>query len=103
MIKKISNSDSDQIKKRILGFLVIFIIIIGVLYIYFMSSAVREVVDRKNNIKDIQNLSLEQQKIEGSYFSLLNKVGNLDYAYSLGFIDENNVEFVTRPSTVVRR
>ena len=99
----------DYIKKEALGkhqtgLLATFIcaiILMGIIYLYCVSTIVMETVNRNQNSQNLQVVRKEYQELEKSYLSLISKF-NLDYAYSLGFINGNSFAFISRQTSVAQ-
>lgn len=99
----------DYIKKEALGrhqagLLTTFIcaiILIGIIYLCCVSTIVMETVNRNQNFQNLQITRKEYQELEKSYLSLISKF-NLDYAYSLGFINGNSFAFISRQTTMAQ-
>ena len=102
MTRIIEKVEKEETRRKLFGLLIFSFILMIALYVYFMSVTVIKAIERKNNIMLIQNLNSDNQLLEESYFTILNKF-NKDYAYSLGFIDQKNTEFVFKSRTVAKR
>ena len=77
-------------------------ILMGIFYIYSISSIVMETVQRNQNFQNLQVVQRQYQELEESYLSLISKF-NLDYAYSLGFVNENNsLAYISRQNPVAQ-
>ena len=90
-------------KHRIVLFyaLICAIILVSILYMYFISAIMMQTVNRDFNLQGLQTAKREYQELEQNYLSLLSKF-NLNYAYSLGFVGENSLDFVSRQSQVAQ-
>ncbi len=76
------------------------IVLISVLYLYFLNTTIRAIVESKNNYKNIQIISQEYQSIENTYFGLLGKI-DIDYARQIGFVDQpQKVDYIVRQAAV---
>ncbi len=102
MTRIIEKVEKEETRRKLFGLLIFSFILMIALYVYFMSVTVIKAIERKNNIMLIQNLNSDNQLLEESYFTILNKF-NKDYAYSLGFIDQKNTEFVFKSRPVAKR
>ncbi len=99
----------DYIKKEALGrhqtelftAFICAIILIGVIYIYCISAIVLETANRNKNFQNFQTARKEYQELEGIYLSLISKF-DLDYAYSLGFINDNSSAFISHQTTMAQ-
>ena len=78
------------------------IFIMSGFYVYFVNVAVFEIVDKKQNLSQLQELGLEQQQLEETYFKTLNQF-NLEYAYSLGFVAQRQNDIAVRQTSMARR
>lgn len=83
------------------GALSFVIVLLGAIYIYFLSVIVMETVARNQKFQTIQILREKSDNIEKKYLELLSKI-NLDYAYSLGFVDVNSLVSVERQTAVAQ-
>jgi hypothetical protein len=102
MTRIIEKVEKEETRRKLFGLLIFSFILMIALYVYFMSVTVIKAIERKNNIMLIQNLNSDNQLLEESYFTILNKF-NKDYAYSLGFIDQKNTEIVFKSRPVAKR
>ncbi len=76
------------------------IVLISVLYLYFLNTTIRAIVESKNNYENIQIISQEYQNLESKYFNLLGKI-NIEYARQMGFIDQaQKVDYIVRQTAV---
>ncbi|MEK7575783.1 MAG: hypothetical protein AAB491_01715 [Patescibacteria group bacterium] len=102
MTRIIEKVEKEEARRKLFGLLIFSAILMISLYMYFMSVTVIKTVERKENIMIIQGLNSDNQALEESYFSILNKF-NKDYAYSLGFVDQKNTDFVFKSGSVAKR
>lgn len=102
LIKKISSPKTEQTQRKIFGLFAFSIIFMIGFYLYSINIAITETVNRKNNLESIRIMESKYQKVEESYFVFLNKF-DIDYTYSLGFVDQNKIDFVFRPSAFAKR
>lgn len=77
-------------------------LIIGVflsvfLYVYFISTSIVNIVQRKDIETKTQMLSSRVGELESKYFSLSKNV-TLSYARSIGFVEPKDVSFVPTKS-----
>ncbi len=77
------------------------IVLSAVIYMYFLSTIVMETVARNQKFQTLQILREKSNNIEKDYLELLSKI-NLDYAHSLGFVDENSLTSVERQTAVAQ-
>ncbi len=70
------------------------------LYVYFISTSVVNVVQRKSIEIETQMLSSNVGELESEYISLSKNI-TLSYAHSLGFIEPKNVSFAHARSFAV--
>ena len=76
------------------------IVLVSVLYLYFLNSTIRAIVQTKNNDKNIQIISQEYQNLESKYFNILGKI-DIDYARQIGFVDQiQKVDYIVRQTAV---
>lgn len=102
MTRIIEKIEKEEARKKLFGLLIFSFILMIALYVYFMSVTVIKAIERKNNIMIIKDINSDNKLLEESYFTILNKF-NKDYAYSLGFIDQKNTEFIFKSSSVAKR
>jgi len=81
--------------------LVCAIIFIGVFYLYCISAMVMETVTRNQNIQNLQSVKREYQALEKSYLDIISTF-NLEYAYSMGFVSENSLSYVSNQTAVAQ-
>ncbi len=87
----------DNIEKRIFKALIAGILFSAFLYIYFVSTSVVNIVQRKNIESETQGLSSNVGNLESQYISL-NKNITLSYAKSLGYVEPRDISFVSNDS-----
>jgi hypothetical protein len=85
------------IGKRVLSLLASLLAIFVVLYVYFVSSSIVNVLVREEVDFDIAVISSEISELEARYLEEKNKM-TLEYAYTLGFNDLKKKDFVIRAS-----
>lgn len=104
MVKAIKTISSRELEnqKRILGLIMIAIIIVGILYVYFAGSTIFQIINKNNNIKHFQEISFRYQQLEESYLKIIDEV-DLNYTYSLGFVEQKGGNFAVRQTTVAQR
>ncbi len=81
--------------------LVFTIILTSVFYMYFISAIMVQTVNRDSNLQSLQVAKREYQELEQSYLALLSRF-NLNYAYSLGFVGESSLNFISRQSQMAQ-
>jgi len=99
----------NYIKRKALGrhqvglfsALICAIILVGVFYLYCISTMVMETVVRNKNLQNLQAIKREYQALEKNYLDILS-IFNLEYAYSLGFISENSMSYVSKQTPVAQ-
>jgi hypothetical protein len=101
MVDYIKNEALGKHQTGLLAALICAIILIGVIYLCCVSTIVMETVKRNQNFQNLQAARKEYQELEKSYLSLISKF-NLDYAYSLGFINGNTFAFISRQTTMAQ-
>lgn len=62
---------------------------------------VMETVERNKNIQNLQVIKREYQNLEKNYLDILSSF-NLEYAYSLGFVSENSLNYVSKQTSVAQ-
>lgn len=102
MTRIIEKIEKEEARKKLFGLLIFSTALMIALYVYFALVIVMKVVESKNNMMIIKDINSDNKLLEESYFTILNKF-NKDYAYSLGFIDQKNTEFVFKSSSVAKR
>ena len=76
------------------------VFLIFFLYVYFLSNIILAVIENKNNSKNIQIISQENQGLEKTYFNLVEKI-DMDYARQIGFVDQpQKVDYIVRQAAV---
>jgi len=93
---------NKTIRIKIFGLLLTGIFIMFGFYLYFVNAAVLEAVDKKQNLRRLQELTLEYQRLEEIYFKTLSQF-NLEYAYSLGFVNQSQGDIAIRQTSMARR
>lgn len=89
-------------RKTGLFYLAVFaIILLSIFYVYRITLIVVETADYQGNLQNLMILKREYQELEKSYLSSLSKL-NLEYAYSLGFVNSNPVSFIPRHAPVAQ-
>ena len=73
MTRIIEKVEKEETRRKLFGLLIFSFILMIALYVYFMSVTVIKTVERKENIMIIQGLNSDNQALEESYFSILNK------------------------------
>lgn len=101
MIKAISSKELEN-QKRIFGLFMIAIIIVGFFYVYFSGNTIFQIINKNNNAKHLQTVGFDYQQLEESYLKLIDGI-DLDYAYSLGFVEQKKGDFAVRQTTVAQR
>jgi len=100
-IKTISSKEMEN-QKKIFGLIMIAIIMIGILYVYFAGTTIFQIINKNNNTKHFQTISFQYQQLEENYLKLIDEV-DLDYARSLGFVEQKKGDFAVRQTTVAQR
>jgi len=98
LVEKIENQGA----RRLFGILIFVIIMAGCFYLYFLGATIKGIIDSGNNIKRLQTANYEYQQLEENYYKLLNRI-DLEYAHSLGFVDQPKNEFAVRDAVVAQR
>lgn len=99
----IKNLEYSRINTILFKLLLSAVFLTAAFYVYFVSVAVNEIVESKENFKNAQTIRQEYQSLEGYYFNLLGKFDS-DYSNSLGLVDGGkNVKYAIRQTTFARR
>jgi hypothetical protein len=91
-------------EKRKIGlfYLAVFVIILlSIFYLYRIALIVAETANHQGNLQNLIILKREYQELEKNYLSSLARL-NLEYAYSLGFVNFGAVSFVSRRPPVAQ-
>lgn len=87
---------------RIFWSLIIFILILVGLYSYFVSKSIVNIIVRKDIEQELLAVGSRLSSLEFEYLSKKEAI-NLDLAYTLGFSDVKDKNFVTRKSLLGKR
>lgn len=79
-----------------------FVLMLGVLYLYFMNFAVLKTAERNINIKKITQVKRGTQGLEAEYIGRLEEF-DVDYAKSIGFVESEPVSYIYRQKSVAIR
>ena len=90
-----------HIEKLIFNTLVIGILVSALLYVYFVSSSVLNIVQRKNIEATINFASSDVGNLESEYIFLTKNI-TLQYARTLGFSEPKDVAYVKTASYAAR-
>ena len=101
MVNYIKRETWGRHQACLFGSLICAIIFIGVFYLYCVSAMVMETVTRNQNLQNLQAIKREYQTLEKSYLDILS-IFNLEYAYSLGFVSENSLSYVSKQTPVAQ-
>ena len=85
----------NYIERKIFWGLFALLVIFAVSYGYFVNQTILNIVARENIEEKTMTLNSEISEMEFDYIALKNDV-NIDYAYSIGFVDVENVKFASR-------
>jgi hypothetical protein len=102
MTKVIAEKIENQGAKRLFGVVIFVIIMAGCFYLYFLGVTIKGIIDGSGNAKHLQTANYEYQQLEENYYKLLNRL-DLEYAHSLGFVDQPKNEFAVRETVVAQR
>ncbi len=83
------------IEQRSVALLLCGIMVLGVLYVYFLGSAVVHVVERREIQQTIANVSSHVATLEGEYFDIKSNITNT-LAYEMNFTALSEKEYVQR-------
>ncbi len=101
MVNYLKNETLGKHQKEIFIVLILAVLIIGIFYVYCLAGIMAGIVNHNNNLKNLQNMKMGYQELEKNYLSFLSKF-DLDYVYSLGFVSENSLSYVTRQIPVAQ-
>ena len=102
MTKVLAEKIENQGAKRLFGFVIFVIIMAGCFYLYFLGVTIKGIISSSNNVKHLQAVNYEYQQLEENYYKTLNQL-DLEYAHSLGFVDQLKNEFAVREAVVAQR
>jgi hypothetical protein len=102
MTKILAEKIENHGLQRIFGVVIFVIIATGCFYLYFLGTTIKNIIENGSNEKNLQSVSYEYQQLEEKYFMLADKI-DINYAHSLGFVDQSKSEFTTREITMARR
>lgn len=86
-----------NIERYVMAFLTGILIVFAVLYGYFVSTSIVSVLVRQEIEQEIATLNGTMSSFESDYLTHKENI-NIEYAYTLGFTDIRNKQFVTRKS-----
>lgn len=84
-------------KEAIFTFLAAGIVVLSLSYIFFLHSAIANVVAREAILKENRVLSTQVSELEGKYFSVKNKI-NIELAHEKGFKDSGVASYISAKS-----
>lgn len=102
MTKAITEKIENQGAKKIFGILIFVIVLTACFYLYFLGVTIKGIIDSSGNTKILQTANYQYQQLEENYYQLLGRV-DLEYAHSLGFVDQPKNEFAVRETVVAQR
>lgn len=102
MTKVIVEKIKNQGARRLFGVVIFIIVLASCFYLYFLGATIKGIIDSGNNVKRLQTANYEYQQLEENYYQLLGRF-NLEYAHSLGFVDQPKNEFAVREVAVAQR
>jgi hypothetical protein len=99
MTKVIAENLNTVMRYREKLFLVLTLIALGssLFYAYFVHSAIVNVVEREQILKDIREKSTSVSVLESTYFSEKNKI-NIQLAHAKGFQDSEVSSYISKKS-----
>jgi len=86
-----------NIERYMVTFLTGILVVFAVLYGYFVSTSIVNVIVRQEIEQEIATLNGAMSSFESDYLTHKENV-DIEYAYMLGFTDIHNKQFVTRKS-----
>lgn len=95
------NDAKKIISGKIFICLVAGILTILLFYGYFVNLMVGEIVAKKHNLRELQEISSEYQQMEEAYFNIIDGF-DLTHARSLGFVGQEQNDLIVRSSAVAR-
>ncbi|HJN62977.1 MAG TPA: hypothetical protein QGH03_01970 [Candidatus Paceibacterota bacterium] len=93
--KGITIPSNPNLERKLIIFLFVGIVVLGISYGYFVKQTIVNVVSRQNVEEEMGDLGSRVSNLEVRYIELKNKI-DLDFAYSLGYKDVSEVKFVSR-------
>lgn len=87
----------DNHKERLFTILLLAILVSGAMYGFLLKNTIDNIVEREKISKETKSLLTNISDLETKYFSLKNEV-TLDIAYSKGFKNPKNTEYITKKS-----
>lgn len=84
-------------ERKFFWYLVLFAVVFSGFYVYFVNSAIINVVERQKIEKEIASINSRISDLESSYIVLNRKI-NLDYALSAGFVKLAKEKYIYRKS-----
>ena len=85
------------IERRLVRLLTTLLVVFAILYGYFVSASIVNVLVRQEIKEEIAILNSTMSGLEFDYITRKDSI-NIEYAYALGFTDINKKQFVTRKS-----
>jgi cell division protein FtsL len=92
-------NDIMRFKERIFIFLVAGIFVSIFSYAYFLHSAIVNVVERENVVKESKSISTNVGSLEAKYFSIKNTI-NIKLASEKGFKNSDDVKYITAKKSI---
>lgn len=104
MTKAIKNlSKYEETRLALSRLFLIVIIFASIVYIYSAGATVMAAVESKQNSQKLQLAGQEYQELESEYFNIIERA-DIDYAYSLGFIDHGaKAKYASRKGVFTKR
>ncbi len=84
-------------KEKVFIFLVVGIIALASSYAYLLHSAIANVVERNDLVKESRLTSTSVSELESKYFSVKNSI-NIELAHAKGFRDSEVSSFISKKS-----
>ena len=100
-MRKKSTAQSIVIGKRVFSVLLSLLFIFAMLYVYFISSSIVNILVREDTEQDIAEISSQISGLEARYLELKNEI-TIEYAYAKGFHDVADKQFTARASLAGR-
>ncbi len=84
-------------REKIFTVLAVGIVSLSLSYIFFLHSAIANVVERESILKSNRVLATQVSELEGKYFSVKSKI-NIELAHERGFKDSDVASYISAKS-----
>jgi len=96
------NFNIGQLKTKLFVSLALLVFLSTIFYIYLVVLTVVDTVGWEETVREMAELERDYHQIEEVYLVSVDGL-SLEYALSLGFVENDNEKFVSRPGTVAKR